>query len=109
MGFGVFQNPSHQVHLSVLQPSLMLDAALSDDRLTDSANVLYAAHGGDFQCHLERDFLIRMDVWGDINIYPHIDILKLSIHQRTANASSPSERTGRDGDAVADLQRGFLI
>ena len=49
MGFGVFEYPAHQVNLSVLQASFVLDAALSDDWLADSANILRSAHRGDFE------------------------------------------------------------
>jgi hypothetical protein len=40
LGLRVFQNPADKVYISILQPRLVLDPALPNDRLRDASDIL---------------------------------------------------------------------
>ena len=83
----------------------MLDAALPDLRLSDSANIFHARERGDLQHHLQRNLAVRMDVWRNLDVDSNIDILKLSVDQGTDPSTTDPcrERARRYGDAVSDF------
>src|SRR5215472_10026988 len=88
----------------------MLDLALTDRRLTDAADVRTSRHRRNIQADLQRDFASRVHVRRHVNVYAHVDILKLSIHQWVDAYATNSwlERTGRYRHPVANLQRRLL-
>src|SRR5258708_27904525 len=83
---GALDQPAEDVDLAILQTDIMLDAALTDDRLVDSADVLRSGHRGNHHVHLHADLMIRMDARRHIHIYAHIEVLKLYIYHRIKSA-----------------------
>ena len=60
----------------------MLDLALSDDGLADTADVLLTGDSGNVHRHLERDLAVRVDARRDVDIDSDVEILELSVDQR---------------------------
>ena len=108
----VLQDAAQQVDFAICQPGRMLDAALADDGLCDSANRLRTGYGGDLQRHLQGDFAVGMNVRSNIDVHADIQILELSADQGTNAASTNDaglERAGGDRYTVADPQCGLLV
>src|SRR5205085_2236453 len=56
----IFQNAAQQVHLSIFEPDLMVDATAADDGLADAANGGCASLVGDIERQLK---LISLSGW----------------------------------------------
>ena len=106
----IFHDAAQQVGLTVFQADFVLDLALTDDGLADAADVLLAGDGGNVHRDLQRDLAVGVDPRGDINVDADIEILELRVDQRVDAhaADSGLEGSGRDRDAVTDLERSFL-
>src|SRR4029077_3531694 len=92
MSFRVVEDSSHQVDLAIPQSCFLLDPALPNDRLSDIADGRVARRRGNFQRHLQGNFVFGMDVRCDVDVDSYIQILKLRIHSR-----SGADAAGREG------------
>ena len=88
----------------------MLDLLLSNDGLADAADAGGAGHGRNIHRDLEGYRAIRVYLGRYVNVYAHVEILKLGIDQRVnADAANAGlERPGCHRNALTDFQRGFL-
>ena len=73
----------------------MLDAALANNWLCNSADVFRTSDRGDLQYHLQGDFAVGMNVRNNVNVHADIQILELSADQRTNAASANNARLER--------------
>ncbi len=103
--FGVSQQASKQVDLAIFQAGLVLNVALADLGLAEAANVHRSGDRRDLQRHLQRHFVVGMNIGRDVDIYAYIEVLELSIHRA---AKAALERSRGDRHAVADLERRLL-
>src|SRR4029077_3890079 len=88
----------------------MLDLALPDDWLADTADVGIARHRRNIQADLHAYFASRVHSRRNVDVHAHIEILKLRVDQRVDAYSTDArlKRTRRHRHAVTDLQRGLL-
>ena len=88
----------------------MFDFSLADNGLLDTANIRIARDRRNIHCDLQRDIAVRMDTGRHVNVYAHIEILKLGVNQRVnADATDARlERTCGYRDAVTNLERSLL-
>ena len=111
---GLLDQPAEDVDFAVLQANVMLDAALADDRLVDSADVRGTGLRRNHDVHLHADFVVRVNARRHVHVHADVEILKLRVHQgidgagRRAHADPGLKASGRHGNAVADAQLGGL-
>ncbi len=77
----IFHHAAQQVDFAFLQTNLVLDLALPDDGLGDSADVGGAVNLGNFHGDLQSDIAVGMHAGSDVDVHAHIEILKLGIDQ----------------------------
>ena len=106
----LLEDPSQNVDFPLLETNIMFDHPLPDNGLLDAADIHLLGDRRNFDPHFQGNFAVLVDLGGDVQVYAHIRVLKLGLHQRADHrATDPRlEAAGSDGDAVADAQRGFL-
>src|ERR1700756_781971 len=88
----------------------MLDLALPDDWLADTADVGIARHRRNIQADLHAHFASGMHSRRNVDVHTHIEILKLRIDQwvDAHAADARLKRTRRHRHAVTDLEGSLL-
>ena len=88
-----FDQPAQHAHFAIFQPDIVLDFALADDRLLDSADVASSGDLRNVDGQLHADFAVRMHARRHVDIHADVDVLELRVHQRVHHARPPPTPT----------------
>ena len=109
---GLLKQSAQHARFAFFQANLMLDFALADNRLLNSANRRSPGYRGHFNNHFHADFVIRMHAWSDIHIDADFQVLELRIDQRVdarrAHAHARLKASRGHWHLITDAQLGGL-
>src|SRR4249920_1608964 len=92
LGLGTLGQSAEDAYFAFLQPNVMVNPSLADDWLLHASNVHLPVKRGDFHSQFHADGVVRMHVRDKVNVYAHVNVLKLSIDAH--NARGCLKRTG---------------
>src|SRR5437660_4737116 len=80
----MFHHAAEEVHFPFLQADLMLDLALSNDRLADATDVRLPRYRRNIKTDFQTDLAPRVNPGCDIDVDADVEILKLRVDQRVS-------------------------
>ena len=94
-----------------MQTCFLVNAALPDRGLADSADIYVTCMRGDLERHLQGNVATGMNVRGDVNVHANIQIRELSIDQWADAPRSNTRREGARGNGypVSNFQGGLFV
>src|SRR6185437_5619137 len=85
----VFQHTAEQVGFALAQADLMINFALANDGLGNTADIRLAGDGRNVHRDLQRHIAVGVHPRRDFNVYADVLVLKLGVDQRVdANAAN---------------------